>query len=291
MVHRLTHTLQPVEHADGRQHVGGIAALAAPRFEQLALHRVRQQSVEQLVLDASLHKAGAKVAQDRIMEGLIRQLQAQAELVQDRVVEALVRQLQAQEVLPVNAAAHRLRRPVVGQTTELLQDLVERSPQAAQYYSDAFSPYHTLVYHPGHHAVAPGKSQTYSVEADNAEVRHYLARLARNSRCFSRSIAALRWAAARAALCGGRRALRLRGHEQHVPERLRVLHDRVLSDALARRQISAPVARETKTRPDEMAEKRRQCVPEGARLQHKDLAGGGPRRPGRRRPGRDPRLT
>ena len=49
--------------------------------------------------------------------------------------------------------------------------------------------------YPGRHAVAPGKSQTYSVEADNAEVRHYLARLGRlgrNSRCFLRSIDALR---------------------------------------------------------------------------------------------------
>ena len=36
------------------------------------------------------------------------------------------------------------------------------------------------------------KSQTYSVEADSAEWRHYLARLARKSRCFSRCIQALR---------------------------------------------------------------------------------------------------
>src|SRR5258706_11884914 len=37
----------------------------------------------------------------------------------------------------------------------------------------------------------PNKSQTYSVEADNAELRHYLARLTRRSRCFSRSLHAL----------------------------------------------------------------------------------------------------
>ena len=36
------------------------------------------------------------------------------------------------------------------------------------------------------------KRQTYSIEADNAELRHYLACLARASRCFSRSIQALR---------------------------------------------------------------------------------------------------
>jgi IS1 family transposase len=69
---------------------------------------------------------------------------------------------------------------------------VERNPQAAQYYSDDFATYHTLVYYPGPHAVAPGKSQTYSVEADDAELRHDLARLARKSRCFTSALDALR---------------------------------------------------------------------------------------------------
>jgi insertion element IS1 protein InsB len=77
-------------------------------------------------------------------------------------------------------------------TTEALQDVVEGAAPALQYYSDALTTYETLVYYPGRHAVAPGKSQTYSVEADNAELRHYLARLGRKSRCFSRSIDALR---------------------------------------------------------------------------------------------------
>ncbi len=75
---------------------------------------------------------------------------------------------------------------------EALQAVVETADPAAQYYSDAFPTYGTLVYYPGRHTVAPGKSQTYSVEADNAELRHYLARLGRRSRCFSRSIVALR---------------------------------------------------------------------------------------------------
>lgn len=34
--------------------------------------------------------------------------------------------------------------------------------------------------------MSEGKRDTYSVEADNAEIRHYLARLVRRSRCFSR---------------------------------------------------------------------------------------------------------
>jgi insertion element IS1 protein InsB len=77
-------------------------------------------------------------------------------------------------------------------TWEVLQGVVEGAAPAQQYYSDAFPTYETLVYYPGRYAVAPGKSQTYSVEADNAELRHYLARLGRKSRCFSRTIAALR---------------------------------------------------------------------------------------------------
>lgn len=38
----------------------------------------------------------------------------------------------------------------------------------------------------------PDKSETDRVEGVNAELRHYLARLARRSRCFSRCICALR---------------------------------------------------------------------------------------------------
>jgi len=77
-------------------------------------------------------------------------------------------------------------------TWDAMQEVIEGADPATQYYSDGFATYETLVYYPGRHAVAPGKSQTYSVEAANAELRHYLARLGRKSRCFSRSIAALR---------------------------------------------------------------------------------------------------
>ena len=72
------------------------------------------------------------------------------------------------------------------------QDLVEQAPPAQDYYSDGHEMYRHLVCYPGQHRVARGKTQTYSVEAVNAELRHYLARLARSSRCFSRSLAALR---------------------------------------------------------------------------------------------------
>lgn len=73
-------------------------------------------------------------------------------------------------------------------TTDCLQAMLDRAPQSHYYYSDAFSTYDTFVYYPGPHQSLPNKSQPYSVEA---ELRHYLARLARKSRCFSRCIHAL----------------------------------------------------------------------------------------------------
>ena len=71
------------------------------------------------------------------------------------------------------------------------QAVLDASPQATLYYSDASPTYLALLYHPGIHIALLDKSQTYRVEGDNAELRHYLARLARRSRCFSRSVKAL----------------------------------------------------------------------------------------------------
>jgi IS1 family transposase len=77
-------------------------------------------------------------------------------------------------------------------TEQTLQSLVDQAPQARFYYSDLFATYRTLVYSPGVYTPMPDKSETFRVEGDNAEIRHYLARLARSSRCFSRCIHALR---------------------------------------------------------------------------------------------------
>ena len=75
---------------------------------------------------------------------------------------------------------------------ETLQRLVDHAPQAAFYFSDLYATYRSLVYAPGRYTPMPDKSETYRVEGMNAELRHYLARLARRSRCFSRCIDALR---------------------------------------------------------------------------------------------------
>jgi IS1 family transposase len=76
-------------------------------------------------------------------------------------------------------------------TQDAIQQMVDEAPKAKWYFSDGFDAYSRLWYHFGRYEVSQGKNDTYSVEADYAELRHYLARLARKSRCFSRCIKAL----------------------------------------------------------------------------------------------------
>jgi IS1 family transposase len=75
-------------------------------------------------------------------------------------------------------------------TLEILQSVVDTSIRAANYYTDGFLMYQDLSYW-GKHRMLKDKSQTYSVEGGNADLRHYLARLHRSSRCFSRCFKAL----------------------------------------------------------------------------------------------------
>lgn len=82
-------------------------------------------------------------------------------------------------------------RVVQERTAKIAQEMVYEAP-AARYYSDYFQMYFNLHYGVGDHLAMGDKSETYAVEAGNAELRHYLARLARRSRCFSRCINALR---------------------------------------------------------------------------------------------------
>lgn len=77
-------------------------------------------------------------------------------------------------------------------TEDELQAVVDAAPQATAYYSDGFVTYANLVYGDATYTAVLDKSQTYTVEGGNADLRHYLARLARKSRCFSRCLAALR---------------------------------------------------------------------------------------------------
>jgi len=76
---------------------------------------------------------------------------------------------------------------------DVMQGVADGGPDAATTYSDAYEGYLGLIY-AGEHVVSDGKDDTYTVEGVNADLRHYLARLARRSRCFSRSLDALRTA-------------------------------------------------------------------------------------------------
>ncbi len=95
----------------------------------------------------------------------------------------------------------------------VIQEMVDEAPKARRYYSDAFDAYDRLWYHGGAYEVSQGKTDTYSVEGDNAELRHYLARLARRSRCFSRCPEALMAALKLFVYCFNRRQL----HKQRFP--------------------------------------------------------------------------
>ncbi len=74
---------------------------------------------------------------------------------------------------------------------EILQDVVDQAPCASQYYSDGLAAYADVYYHGGLYQAVLDKSQTYTVEGQNAELRHYLARLHRKTRCFSKCLIAL----------------------------------------------------------------------------------------------------
>ena len=97
-----------------------------------------------------------------------------------------------------------------------MQNVVAAAPPAQQYYSDSLAVYTSLVYVSGPHKALPNKSQTYSVEADNAELRHYLARLGRRSRCFSRSLEALRSAIKLFVFAWNRRQLAKRARPRYA---------------------------------------------------------------------------
>lgn len=99
--------------------------------------------------------------------------------------------------------------------TPVMQALVDSAAHSARYFSDALPTYGDLCYW-GVRTMMHDKSETYSVEDTNADLRHYLARLARKSRCFSRCLNALRRAVDLFVHFYNRRQLRKRQHP-HYP--------------------------------------------------------------------------
>ena len=106
-------------------------------------------------------------------------------------------------------------------TQEAIQLMVDDAPKAKWYFSDGFQAYGCLWYYYGRYEVSEGKNDTYSVEGDNSELRHYLARLARKSRCFSRCPVALQCALKLFVFAFNRRQLHKQsfpGYQAHVKD-------------------------------------------------------------------------
>lgn len=68
-----------------------------------------------------------------------------------------------------------------------IQSLVDKTVKVRQYYSDAYSAYSEVCYD-GNHTALKNKSQTYTVEGVNSDLRQYIPALRRRSKCFFRSI-------------------------------------------------------------------------------------------------------
>ena len=87
----------------------------------------------------------------------------------------------------------RKKRQIVGydiafdKSRERIQKLVDSSPKADHYYSDAYFAYAEICYE-GKHSSLKNKSQTYTVEGISSDLKHYILHLRRKSKCFFRSI-------------------------------------------------------------------------------------------------------
>ena len=83
----------------------------------------------------------------------------------------------------------RDKRQIVGydiafdKSRERIQKLVDNSPKAKYYYSDAYSAYSEICYYCTHTSLK-NKSQTYMVEGVNSDLRKYIPALQRRSKYF-----------------------------------------------------------------------------------------------------------
>ena len=81
---------------------------------------------------------------------------------------------------------------------ERMQSYADELPFAERYCTDELAVYAELLWPPSpqgtnsNYVISQGKDETYTIEGVNADLRTYLGRLKRKSRCFSRCIHALR---------------------------------------------------------------------------------------------------
>jgi insertion element IS1 protein InsB len=81
---------------------------------------------------------------------------------------------------------------------ERMQAYADELPLAYRYCTDELAVYGEVLWPPNpqggpsSYVISYGKDETYTIEGVNADLRTYLGRLKRRSRCFSRCIQALR---------------------------------------------------------------------------------------------------
>jgi len=74
-----------------------------------------------------------------------------------------------------------------------MQRLADTLPEASRYCTDGAEVYPEIIWpDAAWHHVSIAKEETYTIEGINADLRTYLGRLKRRSRCFSRRIEKLR---------------------------------------------------------------------------------------------------
>jgi IS1 family transposase len=93
---------------------------------------------------------------------------------------------------------NRAPRQIVGyevaydKSLQKIQDMIDSAPPASRYCTDGFLGYVDVVYPGNHVRNIRDKSDTFTVESVNADLRHYIPLLARRSRCFARTLETLK---------------------------------------------------------------------------------------------------
>lgn len=104
---------------------------------------------------------------------------------------------ETRENVYIITAVNRRPRQVLGydvaldKAPERIQQIVDKAPPAKRYYSDGYTGYKDIVYPGQYLRNVRNKSETYTVEGVNADLRHYIPLLARRSRCFARKLETL----------------------------------------------------------------------------------------------------
>ena len=71
--------------------------------------------------------------------------------------------------------------------SKTIQAIVDGVPSAEKYYTDGGKAYMDVIFGGKHIRNIEDKKDTHEIESTNADLRHYIAGLARRSRCFFRS--------------------------------------------------------------------------------------------------------